>query len=127
MNYCLLADDLDFENALTLADLVPVNEIYETEVSQGELAFVNHKGLAAAKERRTQVSVGVQAAALYLTGVSKCEFDMFGARVQVLAFVAASRHEFLHNVDKVLLQELTVEISYVVRALLDHYGAGGVV
>lgn len=122
----LLADYLDFEDAFAFADLVPVDEVNETEVSEGELAFVYHKGLAAAKEAAAKMCVGVQAAALYLTGMCKCELDMLGTRMQVLTLVTAGGNEFLHNVDKILLQELTVEIGNVVRALLNHYRASGV-
>lgn len=125
--YRLLADNLDFENALALANQIPVDEINEAEVTEAELAFVNHEGLAAAKEAAAQVSVGIEAAALHLTGMCKCKLDMFGTRMQVLTFVTAGGDELLHDIDKILLKELTVEISNVMRALLNHYRAGGVV
>ena len=119
--------DGDVGLTATGANMVPVDEVDVSEFATIQLAVLNGHGLAAAEEAGTQVAIGVHGGEV--TGLVNiaAELSVNGAGVTVVALVDIVGDQTAHDVQQVVLQVLQVEGVEVMRALLDHDGAGGMV
>ena len=92
-----------------------------------EDAVLDGHGLTAAEEDGAQVAVGVHAGVVARLIDIAAELRMDGAGVTVLMLLGEVGDHLAHDVEQIMLQVFQIERVDVVRALLDHDGAGGVV
>ncbi len=116
----------DLNDTVSFADLIPVDEVNKSEITKGKLAVFHNDGFASAEQAGTEVSIGVEASLGLLIRESKRKLYVLRAGMMILTLGTAGGDKLLHNLDDIHLQELSAEVINVVRALLDHYGAGGV-
>ena len=121
------AHDGDVQLAMTGADMVPVDEVDVRELAAIEDAVLDGHGLAAAEEDGAQVAVGVHAGVVARLIDIAAELRMDGAGMAVLMLLGEVGDHLAHDVEQVVLQVFQIERVDIVRALLDHDGAGGVV
>ena len=111
----------------TSDNVVPVDEVDVSEETEVELTVLNGESLASAEEYGTEVTVcvhgGVVTGLVYVSTV----LCVYGTGVTVLMLFSKVGDHLSHDVEKVVLKELEVEGIDIVRALLNHNGAGGVV
>ena len=110
-----------------VTDMVPVDEVDVSEFAAIQLAVLNGHGLAAAEEDGAQVAIGIHGGVVAGLVNIAAELCVDGAGMTIVAFVDVVGDHLAHDVQQVVLQELQVEGVDVVRALLNHDGAGGVV
>ena len=121
------AHDGDVQLAVTGADVIPVDEVDVRELAAVENAVLDGHRLAATEEHRTQVAIGVHARVVARLIDVAAELRVDGAGVAVLMLLGKVGDHLAHDVEQVMLQKFQIERVDVVRALLDHDGAGGVV
>lgn len=121
------AHDGDVQLTVTGADVVPVNEVDVCELAAVQNAVLDGHGLAAAEEDRAQMAVGVHAGVIARLIDVAAELRVDGAGVAVLMLLGKIGDHLAHDVEQVMLQVFQIERVDVVRALLDHDGASGVV
>ena len=121
------AHDGDVQLAVTGADVVPVDEVDVGELAAIEDAVLDGHGLTAAEEDGAQMAVGVHAGVVARLIDVAAELRMDGAGVTVLMLLGKVGDHLAHDVEQIMLQKLQIERVDVVRTLLDHDGAGGVV
>ena len=121
------AHDGDVQLAVTGADVVPVDEVDVGELAAIQNAVLDGHGLAAAEEHGAQVAVGVHAGVVARLIDVAAKLRMDGARMAVLMLLGKVGDHLAHDVEQIMLQKLQIERVDVVRTLLDHDGAGGVV
>ena len=111
----------------TSDNVIPVDKVDVSEETEVKLAVLDGEGLASAEEYRAKVTVGVHggvvAGLVYVSAVLSVD----RAGMTVLVLLSEVGDHLSHDVEKVVLKELQIEGVNVVRALLNHYGAGGVV
>ena len=112
---------------VTRSDLIPVDEVDMREFAAVQNAVLDGHGLAAAEEDGAQVAVGVHAGVVARLIDVAAKLRMDGAGVTVLVLLGEVGDHLAHDVEQIVLQKLQIERVNVVRALLDHDGAGGVV
>ena len=120
------AHDGDVQLAVTGADVVPVDEVDMRELAAIEDAVLDGHGLAAAEEHGAQVAVGVHAGVVARLIDVAAKLRMDGAGMAVLMLLGKVGDHLAHDVEQVMLQKFQIERVDVVRALLDHDRAGGV-
>lgn len=120
------AHDGDIQLTMTGADVIPVDEVDVGELAAVEDAVLDGHGLAAAEEHRTQVAIGVHARVVARLIDVAAELRVDGAGVAVLMLLGKVGDHLAHDVEQVMLQKFQIERVDVVRALLDHDRAGGV-
>ena len=110
----------------TSDNVVPVDEVDVCEQTKVKSAVLDGQGLATAEEYGTKVTVGVHGGVVAgLVDVSAVlSVDRTG--MTVLMLLSEVGDHLSHNVEQVVLKILKVERIDIVRAFLDHYGAGGV-
>ena len=121
------AHDGDVQLAVTGADVVPVDEVDVGELAAVEDAVLDGHGLAAAEEDGAQMAVGVHAGVIARLVHIAAELRVDGAGVAVLMLLGKIGDHLAHDVEQVMLQVFQIERVDVVRALLNHDGASGVV
>ena len=121
------AHDGDVQLTVTGADMIPVDEIDVCELAAIQNAVLDSHGLAAAEEDRAQMAVGVHAGVIARLIDVAAELRVDGAGVAVLMLLGKVGDHLAHDVEQVMLQVFQIERVDVVRALLDHDGASGVV
>ena len=121
------AHDGDVQLTVTGADMIPVDEIDVCELAAIQNAVLDSHGLAAAEEDRAQMAVGVHAGVIARLIDVAAELRVDGAGVAVLMLLGKIGDHLAHDVEQVMLQVFQIERVDVVRALLDHDGASGVV
>lgn len=121
------AHDGDVQLTVTVADMIPVDEIDVCELAAIQNAVLDSHGLAAAEEDRAQMAVGVHAGVIARLIDVAAELRVDGAGVAVLMLLGKVGDHLAHDVEQVMLQVFQIERVDVVRALLDHDGASGVV
>lgn len=121
------AHDGDVQLTVTGADMIPVDEIDVCELAAIQNAVLDGHGLAAAEEHGAQVAVGVHAGVVARLIDVAAELRVDGAGVAVLMLLGKVGDHLAHDVEQVMLQVFQIERVDVVRALLDHDGASGVV
>ena len=121
------AHDGDVELAMTGTDMIPVDEVDVRKLAAIEDAVLNGHGLTAAEEDRAQMAVGIHAGVIARLVHIAAELCMDGAGMAVLMLLGKVGNHLAHNVEQIVLQELQIERINIVRALLNHDGAGGVV
>ena len=121
------AHDGDVELAVTGADVIPVDEVDVCELAAIEDAILDGHRLAAAEEHGAQMTVGVHAGEVARLVHIAPELRMDRTGVAVLMLLGEVGDHLAHDVEQVVLQKFQIERIDVVRALLDHDGAGGVV
>ena len=107
--------------------MVPVDEVDVGELAAIQNAVLDGHGLTAAEEHGTQVAVGVHAGVVARLIDVAAELRMDGAGMAVLMLLGEVGDHLAHDVEQIMLQVFQIERVDVVRALLDHDGAGGVV
>ena len=117
----------DVELAMTGADMIPVDEVDVGELAAVQNAVLDGHGLAAAEEDGAQMAVSVHAGVVARLIDVAAELRMDGAGVTVLMLLSKVGDHLAHDVEQIVLQVFQIERVDVVRALLDHDGAGGVV
>ena len=121
------AHDGDVQLTVTGADMIPVDEIDVCELAAIQNAVLDSHGLAAAEEDRAQMAVGVHASS-WLYDYQTIRLRYLGRTgVTVLMLLGKVGDHLAHDVEQVMLQVFQIERVDVVRALLDHDGASGVV
>lgn len=120
------AHDGDIQLAMTGADMIPVDEIDVCELAAIQNAVLDSHGLAAAEEDRAQMAVCVHAGVIARLIDVAAELRVDGAGVAVLMLLGKVGDHLAHDVEQVMLQKFQIERVDVVRALLDHDRAGGV-
>jgi hypothetical protein len=117
----------DVNLAATSDNVIPVDEIDVSEETKVKLAVLDGKGLASAEEYGAEVTVGVHGGVVtglvYVSAVLRVD----GTGMAVLMLLGKVGDHLSHDVEKVVLEIFEIEGVDVVRALLNHYGAGGVV
>ena len=109
------------------AYLIPVDKVNVCEFTAVKNAVLDGHGLASAEEYRAEVPVGVHARKVAgLVNVS-AELRMDWSGVTVLVLLAEIGNELAHDVKQIVLKVFEVKAVDVVRALLYHDRAGGVV
>ena len=121
------AHDGDVQLTVTGADMIPVDEIDVCELAAIQNAVLDSHGLAAAEEDRAQMAVGVHAGVIARLIDVAAELRVDGAGVAVLMLLGKVGDHLAHDVEQVMLQVFQIERVDVVRALLNHDGASGVV
>lgn len=121
------AHDGDVQLTVTGADMIPVDEIDVCELAAIQNAVLDSHGLAAAEEDRAQMAVGVHAGVIARLVHIAAELRVDGAGVAVLMLLGKIGDHLAHDVEQVMLQVFQIERVDVMRALLDHDGASGVV
>ena len=121
------AHDGDVQLTVTGADMIPVDEIDVCELAAIQNAVLDSHGLAAAEEDRAQMAVGVHAGVIARLIDVAAELRMDGAGMAILMLLGEVGDHLAHDVEQVMLQVFQIERVDVVRALLDHDGASGVV
>ena len=121
------AHDGDVQLTVTGADVVPVNEVDVRELAAVQNAVLDGHGLAAAEEDRAQMAVCVHAGVIARLIDVAAELRVDGAGVAVLMLLGKIGDHLAHDVEQVMLQVFQIERVDVMRALLDHDGASGVV
>ena len=97
------------------------------ELAAVEDAVLDGHRLAAAEEDGAQVAVGVHAGVVARLIDIAAKLRMDGAGVTVLMLLGKVGDHLAHDVEQIVLEVFQIERIDVVRALLDHDGAGGVV
>ena len=120
------AHDGDVQLAVTGADVIPVDEVDVCELAAVQNAVLDGHGFAAAEEHRTQVAIGVHARVVARLIDVAAKLRMDGAGMAVLMLLGKVGDHLAHDVEQVMLQKFQIERVDVVRALLDHDRAGGV-
>ena len=120
------AHDGDVELAAACADVVPVNEIDMSEFAAIQDAVLDGHALAATEEDGAEVAVGVHAGEIAWLVDPAAELEVHRARMTVLVLDGEVWNHLAHDVEQVVLEVFEVEGIDVVRAFLDHDGAGGV-
>ena len=120
------AHDGDVQLAVTGADVIPVDEVDVCELAAVQNAVLDGHGLTAAEEDGAQVAVGVHAGVVARLIDVAAKLRMDGARMAVLMLLGKVGDHLAHDVEQVMLQKFQIERVDVVRALLDHDRAGGV-
>lgn len=120
------AHDGDVQLAVTGADVIPVDEVDVCELAAVQNAVLDGHGLAAAEEDRAQMAVCVHAGVIARLIDVAAELRVDGAGVAVLMLLGKVGDHLAHDVEQVMLQKFQIERVDVVRALLDHDRAGGV-
>ena len=121
------AHDGDVQLTVTGADVVPVNEVDVRELAAVQNAVLDGHGLAAAEEDRAQMAVCVHAGVIARLIDVAAELRVDGAGVAVLMLLGKIGDHLAHDVEQVMLQVFQIERVDVMRTLLDHDGASGVV
>ena len=121
------AHDGDVQLAAARADMVPVNEIDVGEFTAVEDAVFDGHRFAAAEEDGAEMAVRVHAGEVAGLVDIAAELEMDRAGMAVLMLFREIRNHLAHDVEQIMLEVFDVEGVDVVRALLDHDGAGGVV
>ena len=121
------AHDRDVELAVAGADLVPVDEVDVGELAAVKDAVLDRHRLAAAEEDAAEMAVGVHAREVAGLVDVAAELRVDRAGVAVLVLFLEVGNELAHDVEQVVLEVLEVERVDVVRAFLNHDGAGRVV
>ena len=121
------AHDGDVQLTMTGADMIPVDEVDVRELAAIEDAVLDGHGLAAAEEDGAQVAVGVHAGVVARLIDIAAKLRMDGAGMAVLMLLGEVGDHLAHDVEQIMLQVFQIERIDIVRALLDHDGAGGVV
>ena len=120
-------DDGNVYLTATSDNVIPVNEVDVSEETEVELTILNGECLTSAEEAAAEVTVcvhaGVVAGLVYVSTV--LSVDRTG--MTVLMLLSKVGDHLSHDVEKVMLKELEVKAVDIVRALLNHYGAGRVV
>lgn len=119
--------DGDVQLTVTGADMIPVDEVNVRELAAVQNAVLDGHGLAAAEEDGAQMAVGVHAGVIARLVHIAAELRVDGAGVTVLMLLGEVGDHLAHDVKQVMLQVFQIERVDVVRALLDHDGASGVV
>ena len=121
------AHDGDVELAVTGADMIPVDEVDVRELAAVQDAVLDGHRLAAAEEDGAQMPVGIHAGEVARLVHIAPELRMDRTGVAILMLLGKVGDHLAHDVEQVVLQKFQIERVDVVRALLDHDGAGGVV
>ena len=121
------AHDGDVQLTVTGADMIPVDEVDVRELAAIQNAVLDGHGLTAAEEDGAQVAVGVHAGVVARLIDVAAKLRMDGAGMAVLMLLGEVGDHLAHDVEQIMLQVFQIERVDVVRALLDHDGAGGVV
>ena len=121
------AHDGDIQLAMTGADVVPVDEVDVREFAAVQNAVLDGHGLAAAEEDGAQMAVGVHAGVIARLVHIAAELRVDGAGVAVLMLLGKVGDHLAHDVEQIVLEIFKLEAVDIVRALLHHYRAGGVV
>lgn len=119
--------DGDVQLTVTGADVVPVDEVDVREFAAVQNAVLDGHGLAAAEEDGAQMAVGVHAGVIARLVHIAAELCVDGAGMTVLMLLSEVGDHLAHDIEQVMLQVFQIERVDVVRALLDHDGASGVV
>ena len=121
------AHDGNVQLAMAGADVIPVDEVDVCELAAIQNAVLDGHGLAAAEEDGAQVAVGVHAGVVARLIDIAAKLRMDGAGMAILMLLGEVRDHLAHDVEQIMLQVFQIERVDIVRALLDHDGAGGVV
>ena len=113
--------------SVTCTNVVPVDEVNVSEFTAVQNAVLNGHGLAAAEEYGAEVTVGVHGGVVAGLVYVAAELSVDRTGMTVVTFVSVIGDQLTHNVEQVVLQILQIERVNVVGALLNHYGASGVV
>src|SRR5664279_3051206 len=108
------------------AHSVEVDEVDPPELAELHPTVIDWNRLRAADQGRTDVGVRVKAPDGLLAQVLHGVLEMELARMQILPFVPAGRHDQLQAVEHVLEEVLRAVDQPVVRLLLDDHAAGRV-
>jgi hypothetical protein len=107
--------------------MVPVDEVNVSKLTAVKNAILNGHGLASAEEAGTKVTVGVHRGVVTGLVYVSAELRVDRTGMTVLMLLCEVGDHLSHYVKKVVLKVLKVEGVDVVRALLNHYRASGVV
>ena len=121
------AHDGDVQLTVTGADMIPVDEVNVRELAAVQNAVLDGHGLAAAEEHGAQMAVGVHAGVVARLIDVAAKLRMDGAGMAILMLLGEVGDHLAHDVEQVMLQVFQIERVDVMRALLDHDGASGVV
>ncbi len=113
--------------SVTSANVVPVDEVNVSELTAVKNAVLDGHGLASAEEAGTKVTVGVHRGEVTGFVYESTELSVDRAGMTVVTLISVVGNHLSHDVEKVVLEILEIERINVVRALLNHYRAGGVV
>ena len=108
-------------------NVIPVDEIDVSKQTEVELAVLDGERFASAEEYRTKMSIGIHTRIVTRLVYVSAVLRVYRSGVTVLMLLSKVGDHLSHDVEKVVLKELEIEGIDVVRALLDHNGAGGVV
>jgi len=112
---------------VTSTNVVPVDEVNVSELTTVKNAVLDSHSFASAEEAGTKVSVGVHRSEIAGLVYESAKLRVDRTGMTVLMLLSKVGDELSHNVEKVVLKVLEVKRIDVVRAFLNHYGAGGVV
>ena len=111
----------------TSDNVVPVDEVDVSKETEVELTVLDGESLASAEEYGAEVTVGVHAGVVTGLVYVSTVLSVNRSGMTVLVLLSKVRDHLSHDVEKVVLEELEIKGIDIVRALLNHYGAGGVV
>ena len=112
---------------MACADMIPVDEVDMGKLAAVQNTVLDGHGLAAAEENGAQVAVGVHGGVVAGLVNIAAELCVDGAGMAVVALVGVVGDHLAHDVQQVMLQVLQIEGVDIMRALLNHDRAGGVV
>ena len=115
------------ELSVTSANVIPVYEVNVSELTAVKNAVLDGHRFASAKEHAAEMSVGVHGGEVTGLVYVSTELSVDRAGMTVLMLFSKIGDHLSHDVEQVVLEILEIEGIDVVRALLDHHGAGGVV
>ena len=120
-------DDGDVYLTATSDNVIPVDEVDVSEKTEVELTVLDGKGFASAKEYTAEVTVGIHGGVVTGLVYVSTVLSVDGTGMTILMLLSEVGDHLSHDVEKVVLEVLEIEGIDIVRALLNHNGAGGVV
>ena len=109
------------------AYVVPVDEVNVSKLTAVKNAVLDSHSFASAEEAGTKVTVGVHRGVVAGLVYVSAELSVDRTGMTVLMLLCKVGDHLSHYVEKVVLKILKIEGIDIVRALLNHYRAGGVV
>ena len=117
----------NIELSVTRADMIPVNEVHMCEFASVENAVLDSHSLTSAEKYRAKMTVRIHARVVAGLVYVSAELCMNRPGVTVLMLLGKVGNHLAHDVEQIVLEIFKLEAVDIVRALLHHYRAGGVV
>ena len=97
------------ELSVTSTNMIPVDEVYVSELTAVQLAILDGKGLGTTEEYGTKMSVGIHGSEVAGLIHLAAELCMDRSGMTILMLYLEIGNELTHDVKKVVLKELKIE------------------